>query len=212
MTISGGGFNPPQPSFEPPILTDQFSSKLEPQNQAKPGEPPGKPVVIILSPEHSLDIPFTQFGDKSISSQADAPLLLPQGRLVGPAADPIVRDEGWQGAYQGMLEDLDPDLAAEVANPTLEETGPFKESLELLARGGLWADTTVRKLEDPEKSKLDGSVQSFPNEAFISAIQTGTDVADSFETHLEEEGPNNPSYDENQQILNAFRGVIGEVS
>jgi hypothetical protein len=209
MTISGSGFNPPQQSFEPPILADQYSSKLEPQSQVKPGEPPGKPVVVIVSPERSLDIPFTQFGDKSISSQADTPILLPQGRLIGPAADPIVKDEGWQETYQGMLAELEPDLAAEVAKPTLEETGPFKESLQLLARGSLWADTTVRKLEDTEQ---DVFVQAFSQAGFNGAIETGTDIANTFETHLEEEGPNNPSYDDSKEILNAFRGVIGEVS
>ncbi|MFV0339109.1 MAG: hypothetical protein ACK5MA_00555 [Parachlamydiaceae bacterium] len=209
MTISGSGFNPPPQSFEPPILNEQLSSKLEPQIQAKPGEPPGKPVVVIVSPEKSLDIPFTQFGDKSISSQADTPLLLPQGALIGPAADPIVRDTGWQEEFQGMIKDLDPDLAEELANPTLEETGLFKESLELLARGGLWADTTVTRLEN---SDLDVYVQAFPDAGFNAAIETGTEVADSFEAHLEEEGPNNPSYDDAKEMVSAFRGIIGEVS
>lgn len=209
MSISGSGFTPPR--FDPPQVFDETASNFQ---LLKSGET-GKGVVIV-PPEQSLDVPFTKFDNRNrwpTSTQADTPLLhQPLAQLRGAPADPQIRDEGWQSSYQEMVAELDPELAAELNNPTMPETQPFKESLELLARGSLWVDTTVQNLENPEKSRLDPAIGAFADAGYNSALSTGVELLDTFDAHLEEEGPNNPLYDEAKQTVNEFRSILGEVS
>lgn len=209
MSISGSGFTPPR--FDPPQVFDEAAASFQ---LLKSGET-GKGVVIVPA-DQSADIPFTKFDNRHkwpTSTQADTPLLhQPIELMRGAPPEPQTKDLGWQGNYQEMVADLDEDLAAELNNPTMPETLPFKESLELLARGGLWVDTTVHNLEDPEKSRLDPAVQAFADTGYNSALRNGVELLDAFEAHLDEEGPNSPLYDEAKQTVNEFKSILGEVA
>lgn len=209
MTISAGGYTPPR--YDPPPIYEETSAHF---NLEKLGET-GKGVVIV-PPEQSVDVPFTKFDNRNrwpTSSQADNPILHQSlAQLRGAPADPTVRDDQWQGEFQQLVDQLDPDLAAEVNNPTLPETPAFRQGLELIARASVWTDSTVQALENPEKSRLDPAVGAFADEGYTSALSFNRELGQSFNDHLEDEGPNSPTYDESKGTWQDINDVLREIA
>lgn len=209
MTISSGGFNLPSQSFSPtPTHFEKETTALESfKNKAEFGK--GN---VVITP-NTDDIKFTQQNDRNVwnyNSTSSRPLLPPAGQLRGNAPQLSTADEAWKAGYDELTNDLDPELQAELENPTLEETGTLKDVLIVAGRTMNWVDTVSNTIGGENaiaRTNANAELPAFANTVALSQVD---DIASSLDGTLDEIGPNAPFYQDSKGLVDDAKHFVQE--
>lgn len=212
MTISSGGFNLPSPSFSPTptVFEQETTARLNLQKKAEIGQ--GN--VLIVPQSEASDVNFVNQNKRNTEkykSDSGRPSLKSVGQQRLNAPELSSKDIGWQKTFNSLVDSVeDPDLQAEIQQPTLPETEALREVFEAGARGVLWLNSAAAGLEmDSAKAKAAENKQ-LVFQGFHEARSQGKEIASSVNETLDSVGPNFPEYDETKELSTNYQALIGE--